>query len=112
VVLLRKSNPQNRNLQTAVVRGVIVYFLGVFLSQLKSTKRAKAAVSIVSPAVRLTLWSVSRSSRPFHWRAKFSAVLMEWVGSLKIIVLGRSSIKSGIKAVLVLFSNVYRTCVV
>ena len=58
---------------------LLFFFRLHFLSQLKSTKRAKAAVSIASPAVRLTLWSVSRSSRPFHWRAKFTAVLAKWV---------------------------------
>ena len=112
VVLLRKSNPQNHNLQTAAVRGVIVLFSRAFLSQLKNMKRAKATVSIASPAVRLTLWSVSRSSRPFHWRAKFSAVLVKRAGRFKIIVLGRSSIKSGIKAVFVRFSNLHQAYVV
>ena len=77
MVLLRKSFPQKTNLQAADELSVIVSFSCAFLSQLKNMKRAKAAVSIASPAVRSNLWSVSRSSRPFHWRAKFSAVLMK-----------------------------------
>lgn len=92
--------PQNSTMAKVRVTKALLFFFRVnFLSQLKSTKRAKAAVSIASPAVRLTLWSVSRSSRPFHWRAKFSAVLVKRAGWFKIIVLGRSSIKFGIKAV-------------
>ena len=43
MVLLRKSNPQNYDLQTAVVRGVIVLFSRVFFIAVKKYETSESS---------------------------------------------------------------------
>jgi hypothetical protein len=91
VVLLRKRFPQKHNLQTAAVLSVIkVGITFVFVLSNGLWKRSfKESICICSG-----LWSRVFSFSRLSGRAKFSAGLMKFVGFLKFVLLGCSSIKS------------------
>jgi hypothetical protein len=91
VVLLRKRFPQKRNLQTAAVLSVIkVRITFVFVLSNSLWKRSFNEFICLC----IGLWSRVFSLSRLAGRAKFSAVLMKFVGFLKFILLGCSSIKS------------------
>jgi hypothetical protein len=91
VVLLRKRFPQKPNLQTAAVLSVIkLESLSFSCILIVFGSVVLKSLSAFAPACGHEFYSLSRSPDC----AKFSAGLMKFVGFLKFILLGCSSIKS------------------